>query len=270
MNVKNRENAPAVPCKFNKNPHLVKYTDCENREITLYGELYVPQATGKFPAVILSHGFNGHCTDFAAECKCFAEHGYVCYAFEFCGAQANGKSTGRTAADYTPFTMKDDLCAAFSAVKALENVDESQIFLFGGSQGGLVTALAAADETVGNEVAAIAAYYPAFCIPDDWRGKPARHTILMGYSIDAAYIRSVQDLDIFGQLGRFKKDVCIVWGDRDALVKQVYIDKVTEVCGKDRVFLTVLEGAGHGFCGTALQTAVKTVLAFLEAHRSKK
>ena len=246
--------------------HSVNYTDSEGREISLFGQICAPKDDGKYPAVILSHGFNGHYSDFPTECKAFAERGYVCYAFDFCGAQSGGKSTGRTAADYTPFTMKEDLRAAVGDIGKLENVDDTQIFLFGGSQGGFVTALTAADEDMKDAIAGIAMYFPALNIPDDWRGKPVQNTPLMGYSIGAKFIESVQDLDPFAVIGNFKKDVCIVWGDRDALVARKYIDNAVTAYGETRVDLTVIPGAGHGFGGTALDTAVEKVRAFLEAH----
>ncbi len=246
--------------------HTVDYTDSEGKEISLFGQLCEPKEEGKFPAVILSHGFNGHYTDFPTECAAFAKRGYVCYAFDFCGAQSGGRSKGRTAADYTPFTMKEDLRAALRDIKRLPNVDSSQVFLFGGSQGGFVTALTAADSDVKDQIAGIAMYFPALNIPDDWRGKPVQNTPLMGYSIGAKFIESVQELDPFDLIGNFEKDVCIVWGDQDALVARKYIDNAVTAYGAERVDLTVIEGAGHGFGGAALDTATKKALAFLEAH----
>ncbi len=246
--------------------HTVGYTDSEGKEISLFGQICAPKEKGKFPAVILSHGFNGHYTDFPTECGAFAKRGYVCYAFDFCGAQSGGRSKGRTAADYTPFTMKEDLRAAVQDIKKLPNVDSSQIFLFGGSQGGFVTALTAADEDMKDGLAGIAMYFPALNIPDDWRGKPVQDTPLMGYSIGAKFIGSVQELYPLDLIGNYKKDVCIVWGDQDALVARKYIDGAVTAYGKERVDLTVIEGAGHGFGGAALDTATKKVLSFLEAH----
>ncbi len=246
--------------------HTIDYTDSEGKEISLFGQICAPMEKGKFPAVILSHGFNGHYTDFPTECAAFAKRGYVCYAFDFCGAQSGGRSKGRTAADYTPFTMKEDLRAAVKDIKKLSNVDSSQIFLFGGSQGGFVTALTAADSDIKDQIAGIAMYFPALNIPDDWRGKPVQDTPLMGYSIGAKFIESVQELDPFILIGNFEKDVCIVWGDQDALVARKYIDNAVAAYGTERVDLTVIEGAGHGFGGAALNTATKKVLSFLEAH----
>lgn len=246
--------------------HTVSYTDSQGRAITLYGTMAAPQEEGKFPAVILCHGFNGHNTDFPTEFRTWAARGYVCYAFDFCGAQSNGRSTGRTAADYSPYTMKEDLRAAIADIKKLPNVDPTQIFLFGGSQGGFISALTAADEDIRDQIAALALYFPAFNIPDDWRTAPVRDTPLMGYSIGAEFISSIRDLDPFAVIGSYPGDVCIVWGDKDALVARKYIDNAVAAYGADRVDLTVIPGAGHGFGGTALTTAVSKVLSFLESH----
>lgn len=258
---------PDFKYKVSSRNMTVNYTDSEGREISLFGKIWEPDDFGIYPAVIMSHGFNGHYSDFPAECQAFAERGYICYAFGFCGAQAGGKSTGRTAAEYTPFTMKEDLRAAIAKVGSIGYVDKTQIFLFGGSQGGFITALTAADEDLKDQIAGLAMYFPALNIPDDWRGKPEVDSYpFPDFPIGAGYIHSVQDLDPFEVIGNFEKDVCIVWGTADTLVARKYIDNAVAAYGAERVDLTVLEGAGHGFVGTAAQTAVKTVLAFLEAH----
>lgn len=265
-NRKLRSLDPAFRYGVSRTAHEIRYTDADGREIVLYGELHAPVGGGAFPAVILCHGFNGHCTDFPLECKRFAERGYVCYAFDFCGAQSGGRSVGRGAEDYTPYTMAEDLKTAVADIKTLANVDASQVFLFGGSQGGFVTGLTAASPELTGQIAAIAMYFPAFNIPDDWRRAPIRSTPLMGYSIGAGYIESIRDLHPFDVIGDFTNDVCIVWGDRDPLVAGKYIDGAVAAYGKDRVALTVLPGAGHGFGGGDLDRAVSAVLAFLEAH----
>ncbi len=244
--------------------HTASYTDGQGREIALYGQIWRPEAEGVYPGVILCHGFNGHYTDFLTECRRFAARGYVCYAFDFCGAQTGGKSTGRNAREYTPYTMVEDLSAAVTDIGVLAYVDKSQIFLLGGSQGGLVAALAAAE--LKEKIAALAMYFPAMNIPDDWRASPVRDTPLMGYSIGAEYIGSVRELDPFAVIGGYGGDVCIVWGDRDALVAKKTIDAAVTAYGQERVELTVIPGAGHGFGGAALTTAVDKVLSFFEKH----
>ncbi len=246
--------------------HEVSYRDSAGRDITLYGEIYAPACGGRRPAVILCHGFNGHHTDFELECRKLAGRGFVSYDFDFCGAQSGGRSVGRGEKEYTPLTMSEDLKAAVYDISALENVDGTQMFLFGGSQGGFVVGITAADADIRERISAVAMYYPAFNIPDDWRRAPVRDTPLMGYSIGEAYIREVQGIHPFEVIGEYKKDVSIVWGDRDALVAKGYIDGAVAAYGKDRTELTVIHGAGHGFSGADLEFAAETVVSFFEAH----
>jgi dienelactone hydrolase len=244
----------------------VEYTDSTDKRISLYGKIWSPKDGGVYPAVIACHGFNGHHTDFPVECIAFAQRGYVCYAFDFCGAQNGGLSRGRGADDYTLFTMKEDLIAAIAQIKALSNVDGSQIFLFGGSQGGLIPALAAADDGIKDQIAAIALYFPAFNIPDGWRNMPAERTAFLGYFVGAEYIETLRSLNPYDVIANYKKDVCIVWGTQDVLVPREYVEGAVKAYGKDRVDYTVIEGAGHGFGGEALKTAVEKVLTFIEAR----
>lgn len=250
-----------------KTEHAVTYADSAGRRISLFGELTLPRGEGRFPAVILCHGFNGHFTDFPAECARWGGAGYVCYAFDFCGAQSGGKSAGRTAEEYTPLTMVEDVKAAFRDVAALPCVDPERVFLFGGSQGGLAAGLAAADEALRDKIAGLAMYFPAFSIPENWRGAPERHTPLMGYSIGGAYIRAVQELNPYAVIPAFPGDVCVVAGDRDTLVTGKTVERAVRAYGEERVALTIIPGAGHGFVGEALNTAVERVLAFFEEKR---
>ncbi len=247
--------------------HVVHYIDSQGKHISLAGKLYRPAEPGKYPAVILCHGFNGHHTDFPLECTTFTGFGYVCLAFDFCGAQADGLSIGRTSSEYTPYTMVEDLKAVIADLRSRDFVGD-QIFLFGGSQGGLVAGLTAADPEIQDQVAGLAMYYPALCIPENWHGAPEQETALMGYSIGPDYIRSVQDMDPYAILPNYPGDVCIVSGDKDMLVTMNYIQRAVDAYGKDRVDLTVISGAGHGFVGEDAKTATKAVLDFLLAHRA--
>ena len=56
----------------------------KNGEKDIYGKIYRPEGNGKFPAVILSHGYNGIHSDFTKECQYFAKNGYIAYAYDFC------------------------------------------------------------------------------------------------------------------------------------------------------------------------------------------
>lgn len=67
------------------------------------------------------------------------------------------------------------MSAVLEQVRALDYVDESQVFLRGESQGGFVSAYVAANHP--EDVKALILYYPAFVLQDDARAKsePRRH-----------------------------------------------------------------------------------------------
>ena len=67
----------------------------------------------------------------------------------------------------TLFTEKDDLIAIFERMEQEASVDKDHIFLFGASQGGLISAMAA--EEYKEKIAGMILLYPALCIADNWR-----------------------------------------------------------------------------------------------------
>ena len=169
----------------------------------IFGKLYEPRDEGSYSAVILSHGFNGSHNDFDMECKELAKNGFVAYAYDFCGGSVNSKSSLKTT-EMTIFTEKEDLLAVFENIRKMKQVDENHIFLFGGSQGGFVSALAAAE--LGAQAAALCLYYPAFNIPDDWRNNfkevsdiPEFHE-LWDMNLGKNYFLSIRDFQTFDHI----------------------------------------------------------------------
>ncbi len=244
-----------------------------NGEDEIYGKLFIPEKEGKCPAVIISHGFNGTHADFAAECRLFAEHGYIVYAYDFCGGSARSQSRGKTSTEMTVYTEMADLLAVVKNVRLLETADPTQIFLFGASQGGLVTALAA--ERIKDGIAGMILYYPALNIPDDWRSRFASEADIpetyepfhWGLLLGKVFFTSIRDLYPFEIIGGFKKGVLIIHGDEEPVVPRRYLDKAAEVYqNSERI---VLKGEGHGFTPSGGAAAREYVLGFLEAHTRK-
>lgn len=162
--------------------------------------MYKPKDEGKFPVIILSHGYNGKGADFDSECIFYAEHGYICYNFDFCGGSIYSKSSGKST-DMTIFTEKEDLLVVFDYIYEMDCIEKDHIYLFGGSQGGLVTALVAEEKAT--KIKAMALYYPAICIPDDWRNRfPELSSVpktidFWGLRLGEKYITSIHDFNFF-------------------------------------------------------------------------
>lgn len=242
----------------------------KNGENTIYGKIYVPSGEGKHPAIILSHGYNGTNNDFVNECKYYAQNGYIAYAFDFCGGSVNSKSTGKST-DMTIFTEKSDLLAVFDYISKMDTVDSEQIFLFGGSQGGLVTTLVAEEKA--DNVKGMILYFPALCIPDNWRVTyPTTENIpdvkeFWGLNLGKNFFVSMHEFYVFDNIGSYDKDVFIIHGDKDPIVPISYSKRAVELY--KNATLKTLPGEGHGFTPSAGNIAMKDVLNFLIEHTNK-
>lgn len=240
----------------------------ENGDNTIYGKLYTPKEEGTYPAIILSHGYNGSNSDWIKECTYYAQNGYVAYAFDFCGGSANAKSTGAST-DMTIFTEKNDLLAVYEKIAGLDCVDSDKVFLMGGSQGGLVTTLAT--EELQDKVAGMILYFPAFCIADDWQKKytsldQVEETIdFWGLTLGKGFVEAIFDFNVFENIGTYEGDVLIMHGDKDAIVPLSYSEEAVKLY-KNAELIT-MPGEGHGFTPTGAKTAMDKTLNFMEEHR---
>lgn len=238
---------------------IIKENDKE-----IYGKIYMPADEGVYPAVILSHGYNGCNADFIKECNYFAKNGFIAYAFDFSGGSGRSKSKG-SSTDMTIFTEKEDLLTVFHYIKGLDFVDKENIYLFGGSQGGLVTALVA--EECKDNIKGMALYFPAFNIPDDWRRNYASENDIpeivdfWGLKLGREFFVSMREFYTFDNIGAFDEAVLIVHGDKDAIVPMRYAEKATEIYHDAK--LVVLPGEGHGFTPQGGDKAMKLVLEFM-------
>ena len=145
-----------------------RYTERElwvqRGDMRIYGVLFVPEgASGDAPqpAVICSHILGGTHENSGRYAREMAARGYVAYAFDFCGGAIESRSTGKTT-ESSIKTEAADLNAVFDVIRALPEVDARNVFLFGQSQGGAVSAMVAAERP--DDVAGLVLLYPAFII----------------------------------------------------------------------------------------------------------
>lgn len=259
--------SPSEPTHQPTDSYTVKTVDVSipDGSSTIYGKIYMPEQDGNYPAIIMCHGYNGSHADFAGECNYFAQNGYVACAIDFCGGSARSKSSGATT-ETTIFTEKSNLLATYRYIKNMSNVDSNRIFLFGGSQGGLVTALAT--EEVADGVKGMILYFPAFNIPDDWRAMhPDINKIpavidFWGLKLGKVFATSIHDFDPFEHVGSYSKNVLILYGAKDTIVRRNYIDRA--VAAYQHADLIVYPNDGHGFTPATGIKAREEVLQFMK------
>lgn len=238
----------------------------ENR---IYGLIYIPQNAGeKMPAVIISHGFGGSHRSGAQYARALAERGYVVYCFDFCGGSPGSRSDGSTL-EMSLFTEQADLEAVIAMVRALDYVDADNLFLLGTSQGGAVSALAAAARP--QDIRGMVLLYPAFVMVDEANARFQSATdipetyFFMWMEVGRAYFEPLLDYDIYAAIAAYANDVLLIHGDADSIVPLSYSERAAEVYPSAR--LLTIPGAGHGFSGADAQQAIAAILDYLDAHR---
>ena len=238
----------------------------------IYGKMYLPgEEKDSYPAVILSHGFNSNCMLNEGYAESFAKKGYAAYIFDFCGGSPSTKSDGVTT-EMSVLTEYQNLSDVMDQVKALDYVDGSQLFLFGLSQGGFVSAYTAAQRP--DDVKGLILFYPAFVLQEEYFEKydsvdaiPDEEFESMGVPLGAIYAKDARSFDIYEEIGKYKGDVLICHGDKDTLVPLSYSEKAVEVY--DSAELKVIQYGEHGFQGKLVKEATGYCVEFLQAHTSR-
>ncbi len=223
---------------------------------------FFPEEHGKkYATAIFSHGFGSNYRELEHHGPGFVQAGLACVFFDFCGGGAQTKSD-RTMREMTVLTEAEDLEAVIAAVKTLAFVDPARIVLVGESMGGFVSALVAARKP--EEVQRLVLWYPAFIIPEDARARDAAgKTTALGMPISPAYNRTAMEIDIYGEIEKYKKPVKIIHGDEDPIVPLRYSEEALK--HYENASLRVLPGAGHGFDGADSVTARELTVEFLGA-----
>lgn len=231
----------------------------------IYGELYTPAASGPFPAVIFVHGYNSCYADFRGECEALARNGFLSYALDFCGGSDRSKSSGDST-EMSILTEKEELLAVIDHFAAMETVLPGKLFLLGGSQGGLVSGLAAEERA--DVLAGMILYFPAYGIPDNWRPRfPTAEDIpevleFWGLRLGKKFFLDMRDLHPYDHVGAFPKPILIFQGDADAIVPLASAEKTARAYKNAE--LVILPGEGHGFSAAAMEGVIGRSLAFLK------
>ncbi len=199
----------------------------EHHGRTVNGDVYIPDTEFFSSLVIFSHGYNGCKDDFKPTAEYLMNHGIASITFTFCGSGARDQS-GFPTTDMTLFTEREDLYAVIDYANRINHF-RGDLFLFGGSQGGMVSALAAEERVT--RIAGLIMLYPALCIPDYWNNAfPNEEEIpetypVMGVTLGKKFFTSVRTLDVYEKMHEFTKPVLLMHGENDDLVPVGYSER---------------------------------------------
>lgn len=240
---------------------------CENNGKRIYGEAYIPIADGRVPLVIHSHGMGSNHEAGASYGKKYAQRGIALYAFDFPGGSNSNnenRSDGSTT-EMSVLTQASDVAAILNTAKTWDFVDTDRIFLQGGSQGGLVTAIAGVQHQ--SEIAGLILHYPAFAMHDAMRSRFSNNDeipdefVITGMTFGRIFAEDLMSYDVRNDISSFNKPVCIIQGSDDNLVlPSVSYEAYNSYPNAE---YRVVEGAGHGFSGTEHDEATEYGLDFI-------
>ena len=258
--------APAMSEALKQASRCFRSLWIKNGERNIYGVLHQPEhASGRMPLVIISHGFNGTHHFGQNYFEPLAKLGFQTYSFDFPCGSLYSRSDNNTM-NMSVIDEKNDLKAIVDFFSKQSYVDASRIVLIGESQGGLVSALAAAE--LPKEISELVLVYPALCIPDNWNERYPKAemipdtTRMWNVPLGRKYFSEVRPMKVFKQIGKFKKPVLIVQGDADPVVSMKDSERAQKLYKNAR--LHVIPGAGHGFKPAEFQQSVEQITSFLD------
>lgn len=235
----------------------------DNGSRHIYGELFTPQTVKKNkPIAIIAHGFNGT-HDYARNYhETLGRLGYQCYAFDFPCGSVRSRSDNNT----MNMSILDEVSDLKAIVKYFRSKGNKHIVLVGESQGGLVSALTAAE--LKKEVSQLVLVYPALCIPDNWRQRYPRKediqdvTELWGVKMGRRFFEEIHEMKPLDVIGQYRGPVLIVQGDADRVVSMDDSRRAQQLYAPGTK-LHVIAGAGHGFKPNEFREEMEQLSTFL-------
>ncbi len=244
---------------------MMRFSLTHPNGMTVRGALFPAPGGGRKPSVLVSHGFNGCCADLYGQAEAFARAGIHAFVFDFCGGGERTSSDGRLSEMMTPETEKADLKLVLSHVRSRPEADPSRIFLLGESQGGFISTLAA--EELPEAVRGLILWFPALMIPDASRERLEKGIDrVFGVRLSPDFDPIAAAIDPWAKMPDYPGRVLLIHGDADPVVPLSVSRRALSLFPDAE--LLVLPGAGHGFGGTDLETALGRSAAFiLDASR---
>jgi len=236
-----------------------KFVEFENQGQKIRGMIHLPEdGQGKYPGVILLHGFTGNRYEpffmFVRFSRYLAKKGIASLRFDF---RCSGESEGT----FEEMTISGEISDAEKALEFFENlkeIDENKIALVGLSMGGLVAACTSGRNSdkikatvlwsaVGNMYELVSKSMKENHGIEDLAviqnlGRISHAGLYLGKD----FFRDLKEVNGFNGISKFKGNVLICHCKKDPVVPYEHALKYKEVL-KDRAQLVPFEGSEHTF-----------------------
>ena len=243
------------------------WTENNGNRIYIYGEAYIPITDGKSPLILFSHGLGSNHESGESYAKKVAPRGFAVYTWDFPGGSSvnnENRSDGNNL-EMSVMTEASDLDAIIKTAKTWDFVDTDRIFLAGGSQGGLVTAIGGVRHE--DEGAGLILLYPAFgmaALADRYSDDMPDEVQISSMTVGKPFFRDMIGYDVRDEIPNFDKPVLIIQGSEDNLVLPSVSREAADLYPDCEY--RIIEGAGHGFSGEEHDIATEYALDFLFRH----
>lgn len=232
------------------------------------GVIYIPEGEGPFPTVVMIGGLGMSYTYNDTMAKRIAEGGVAAVAFDCRGYVPNGYfSEGDFYKDMSPESCVTDILAVTDFVSEYPAIDKDNVFLWGQSYGGLVTAMAAAENP--NSFKGIIGVDPAYQMPDEARSQFDEDAEEFIYNDGSAseigepLARGLMAVDIFEKMKLFNGKAVILTGTNetiDVMYPEVFDKALASYPNVEKI---VVEGANHRF-SDHMKELVKLTVDFVK------
>lgn len=190
----------------------------ENQGQSLFGMVHLPEEEGRFPAVVLLHGFTGTKVEphrfFVKLAEAFASNGIAALRFDFRGS---GDSEG----DFSEATVSGEIDDAKQAISFLSNqswVLPHRIGLLGFSLGGAVAACVSSQNQSVKALALVSPVADLKYLAEAVANGQTGPIDIGGNLIGQAFIDDAQNIEPLAQLKQAPDDVLVVHGTKDSVV----------------------------------------------------
>lgn len=249
---------------------------CMRDGLTIRGRCFLPKTPGPYPIAVISHGLIQNQDVMQRTAMLLSVLGFAAYTFDFCGAPYGG-SDGKTT-EMSVLTGVRDLKAVIAYAKGGRNIDPDKLILAGAGQGGLVSALAAAE--MKEKVRGLILFSPAFGLADDVRAGDIRFaefnperipkTIPCGkFTLGHDYAYDIINLNVMEKIASYRGPVLIAGGEEDLFTDPSYWTRAFTVYAKESMpprkdlSLMLIPGAEDLFTPEAESIVFRAVRRFL-------
>ncbi len=213
-------------------------------DLSIFGRLYLPEdAQTPLPLVILLHGLGSNHEIMEPYAQSFAENGIAAFVFDFIGGSEVSLSDG-SMTQMSVLTEAEDLSCILDRFREDSRFTQDEIFLFGGSQGGFISAYVAGKRP--EDVAGLVMLYPAFNLQDissaliSESGEIPETAQIATHTVGSIYLKDIQSFDIYEVLSNYSGAALLFHGTADPLVPLEYSERALEML--EDAELVIVEG----------------------------